>query len=98
MLLSQFPQALISSRFVILHVVVPGICEFDELSPLQIFNFMQLNSLPLLHLPHLPLQLNLRYLFELDFGLFRLEVPFLLFQLLSIVLENSQKCHNFVIG
>lgn len=70
MLLAQLAKTLVGRSLVVLHVVVPGICELDELVPLQILYFVQLERLPLLHLPHLPLELNFSNLLKLNLGLF----------------------------
>lgn len=53
-LLSHFPQALVGSCLIILHVHVPGVRKLYELLSLYALDFGQLNLLALLHLANLP--------------------------------------------
>ena len=91
----QFPQALVSSCLIVLHVGIPSAGEVNELSSLYVLNLLEFQGLALLHLVNSTGELYFAQLVELDFGVPCFQVSLLCLQLFVVVSQYSQKCGHF---
>ena len=88
MFLSHFTEALICSCFIVLHVDIPSIGKFNELSSLNDLNLLKFFTLSILHLSDLPPKLNFGQLFKLNQSLFGLNISLLLSQFVMIICKH----------